>query len=411
MKHAVLSSVSPRSCVNPSGEFPRLAAEHSDDDWTADSGGRLGGVRASQLPPEYLDALAALRPGEVSPAFRTLMGFHIVRREPLPPEQQVAGQRVVLRYRGSWSIDGVQPDRTREQALALGRRIHDLAATGRVEFDTLAEQHSRPIHVEHRGAFGLWSTRDPGYFPREVDRLSRLRPGEVSEPIDSPWGIEVLRRREISDQMPVLAVVVVEIPFAPVTPLPEEHAARRAEEICTHSQLNASAFDVAVEEHCCPTTQRWPLDELPDELLGAKLLKIGAVAPSPIKLRHSFAVVRRVSPDFASYPAFDLPSPARADIDAIVANSTGQGLAAELRALAEAVRDLAALSEATRASVADRIVNLAGRVEVESDAFRRRGAVSATWAQIRRELSEADYAAIDAAINDWVKSRILTPQR
>ena len=46
------------------GTFSHLAATYSDDVVTKDRGGSLGGVRAGQLPEEYLDALADMKPGK-----------------------------------------------------------------------------------------------------------------------------------------------------------------------------------------------------------------------------------------------------------------------------------------------------------------------------------------------------------
>jgi hypothetical protein len=176
--------------------FEELARLYSDDVVTAADGGSLGGIRAGHLPPEYLDALAAIRPGAVSHVFQTQAGFHIIMRRPLPPDEKVAGQRLVIRYRGTGGgREGTEGTRTRAEALTFARDVARQARSGQEPFDDLVRRYSECIDVEELGDLGVRSTQDPGVWAREFERLASLRIGEVAEPLDGPIGFEVLLRR------------------------------------------------------------------------------------------------------------------------------------------------------------------------------------------------------------------------
>jgi peptidyl-prolyl cis-trans isomerase SurA len=61
-------------------DFEALAMEHSQDASSAERGGDLGWFTQDQFGPEFGAQVAALQDGEVSPAFKTQAGWHIVQR-------------------------------------------------------------------------------------------------------------------------------------------------------------------------------------------------------------------------------------------------------------------------------------------------------------------------------------------
>ncbi len=60
-------------------DFADLARGHSNDSVSAADGGSLGWVSPGDLVPEFENAMNSLAPGEVSPAFKTQFGYHIVQ--------------------------------------------------------------------------------------------------------------------------------------------------------------------------------------------------------------------------------------------------------------------------------------------------------------------------------------------
>jgi parvulin-like peptidyl-prolyl isomerase len=66
-------------------DFSLLAAEVSEDEATKSRGGDLGFFSEMRIAPEFLVEVKKLRPGETSKAFRTHLGFHIVRLDEMKP--------------------------------------------------------------------------------------------------------------------------------------------------------------------------------------------------------------------------------------------------------------------------------------------------------------------------------------
>jgi len=60
--------------------FADLAKRHSSDAGTAQRGGDLGAFPRSDMVKPFGDAVAALRPGEISPPVETSFGYHIIQR-------------------------------------------------------------------------------------------------------------------------------------------------------------------------------------------------------------------------------------------------------------------------------------------------------------------------------------------
>lgn len=68
--------------------FAALARQHSGDANNKDTGGDLGVFQAQQMVPEFSQAVAALKPGEIGPLVRTQYGYHIVRRNTFADARQ-----------------------------------------------------------------------------------------------------------------------------------------------------------------------------------------------------------------------------------------------------------------------------------------------------------------------------------
>lgn len=62
------------------GNFAALARQYSEGP-SAEAGGLLGTFRPGELLPGFEEAVAQLRPGEISDVVRTRVGFHIIRLE------------------------------------------------------------------------------------------------------------------------------------------------------------------------------------------------------------------------------------------------------------------------------------------------------------------------------------------
>jgi parvulin-like peptidyl-prolyl isomerase len=79
-----------RARVTPAN-FSALASANSQDQVSARQGGSLGIFAKGSMVPEFERAVAALKPGEISPVITTQYGYHIIRR---PTYEQVKTQLV-----------------------------------------------------------------------------------------------------------------------------------------------------------------------------------------------------------------------------------------------------------------------------------------------------------------------------
>lgn len=79
VERAMAEAESLRARVALGDDFAELAEEHSDDEATAASGGYLGWFTAEQLSPEFVAALDAVEPGEVTEVIRGDGGFYLLK--------------------------------------------------------------------------------------------------------------------------------------------------------------------------------------------------------------------------------------------------------------------------------------------------------------------------------------------
>jgi peptidyl-prolyl cis-trans isomerase SurA len=177
-------------------DFARLAASYSNAP-EALQGGEVGWRNTERLPTLFIDAIKALKTGDVSPVIRSPNGFHILkvlgRRSGIDakltggPVQQTHARHILLR------VSDLTPEPE------VKRRLEEFKArieAGQIEFATLARLHSLDPSGSRGGDLG-WLY--PGDTVPEFERaMNALKLNEVSGPVQSPFGwhlIQVLERR------------------------------------------------------------------------------------------------------------------------------------------------------------------------------------------------------------------------
>jgi peptidyl-prolyl cis-trans isomerase SurA len=181
-------------------DFGKVAASYSDAG-DALEGGTLGWRTQGRLPELYSTALATMKPGELSEVLRSPAGFHVLklndRREVGSggaPITQTRARHILVR-----NSEVVSESEARRRLLDLRERI----VKGGADFAELARVHSDDTGSAARGGELDWIY--PGDTVPDFERaLQELKPGELSQPVKTPFGyhlIEVLERRS-SDVSP-----------------------------------------------------------------------------------------------------------------------------------------------------------------------------------------------------------------
>lgn len=170
-------------------DFARVAAVYSDAP-DALQGGSLGWRPPTRLPELFAQAVAGMRPGEVSPVLRSPGGFHIVK---------------LVERRGAKSAAQVTQTRVRHILIKPGELLSDAEARERLiqvrerivngaDFAELARLYSEDLSASRGGELG-WV--NPGDTVPEFERaMDALKPGELSPPVKSPFGWHLIQVEE-----------------------------------------------------------------------------------------------------------------------------------------------------------------------------------------------------------------------
>jgi peptidyl-prolyl cis-trans isomerase SurA len=178
-------------------DFAKTAASFSDAG-DALSGGDLGWRSVSRLPQLFVDAVEKINEGEIAPLVRSANGFHVLR---------LNGRRIATLAKGA-SGTMVQQTRARHILIKVNQIVSSTEARRKLaelrerlvnkaaKFEDLARLYSNDGSASKGGDLG-WIY--PGDTVPEFERaMNALSPGEVSQPIESPFGfhlIEVLERK------------------------------------------------------------------------------------------------------------------------------------------------------------------------------------------------------------------------
>jgi hypothetical protein len=300
--------------------FRELATRYSEDPVTRTGGGSLGGVVATHLSgwPEVLDAISTLRPGDVSDVVATEYGFHVLARQTPPPERSLSGAHIVIAYADAPWIEMTArrrpARRTRAEAFELAARIAERARARPDEFARLAAEHSDHADAVRGGDLGTWSIREPSGYPREIEVLSQLEIAEISEPIDTQFGVQLLQR---THNVPRERYAATQIHLGFMRKRPDADPAskaamlKHANEIAAAITRDGARFLDFQRKLCCPdVVEMIQGRELPQLELALAKLSPGQVAARPIETATEFLIPRRLGPDVLPARAptmFELP--------------------------------------------------------------------------------------------------------
>jgi len=179
-------------------DFAKTAVSFSDAS-DALEGGDLGWRNADRLPQLFVEATAELKQGELSKVVKSANGFHILK---------VVGRRAVAPGQANGAAVTVQQTRARHILVKVNQVVSVADARRKLldvkerldnkasKFEDLAKLYSNDLSASKGGDLG-WVY--PGDTVPEFEKaMDALKPGEVSAPVESPFGvhlIEVLERK------------------------------------------------------------------------------------------------------------------------------------------------------------------------------------------------------------------------
>jgi peptidyl-prolyl cis-trans isomerase SurA len=180
--------------LNKGGDFAQLSASYSDAP-NALQGGGLGWKASGQIPALYVESLRNLRPGETAPLLKSANGFHIVK---LNEKRGKDTTTVITQTRVRHIL--IKPSELTSESDAKTRllQIRERLEQGGAKFEDLARQYSEDLGSGAKGGELNWV--NPGDLVPEFQKaMDALKPGELSQPVQSPFGwhlIQVLERRQ-----------------------------------------------------------------------------------------------------------------------------------------------------------------------------------------------------------------------
>jgi peptidyl-prolyl cis-trans isomerase SurA len=177
------------------GDFAALAREFSDAPEKV-NGGEFGLRPADRLPGLFVDATRALRAGEIAGPLRSPAGFHVLKL--LEKRQAGLPDVIVTQTRARHILLRVSPQLTAQAAAERLGQYRQQIVSGAASFPNLAREHSQDGSARDGGDLG-WAS--PGQFVPEFEEvMNSLKPGELSQPLVSRFGVHLIQVTERRDQ-------------------------------------------------------------------------------------------------------------------------------------------------------------------------------------------------------------------
>lgn len=405
-------------------QFELVAREQSEDLRTRRFGGRLGALSAFYISqwPALLDAIGATPPGGVSKVVETEFGYHILRREPPPPQTELAGRRLVVGYEEApWLGFSLRPGkalpkRKRADAERIARGLSTALRAEPARFDQFVREHSELSDAARGGDLGVWSNREPTSVPFELMTLGELAVGAVSEPIDTYLGFEILIRDPVRPRQRY-AASVIRLAFDPNVPASHANSrksvGKQAESIARKLQRDPRQFARFQQTFCCRDPEPWSEGREPVGLLpGFATLAEGAITVSPIASDSTLLIAQRLNPEAVPKDApirFELPNPASAELGRLVRTTEPGALARFCRAIPDALERDLALPDDKLARFVSLHEALASEFEKSASPDEREAMMTSAFTKLEQLLGSASYHRYRDRLNARVEAEILGP--
>jgi peptidyl-prolyl cis-trans isomerase SurA len=172
-------------------DFKQISASYSDAP-NALQGGELGWRAAGRLPNIFVQAVTSLKVGEMSGVLRSPNGFHILK---LVDKRSNVQQIVVQQTKARHILVRLNEVVAESEAKRRLSEIRDRIVKG-ADFAEQARLQSEDASSVRGGDLGWLSPGDT--VPEFEQAMDALKPGEISEPVQSPFGwhlIQVVERR------------------------------------------------------------------------------------------------------------------------------------------------------------------------------------------------------------------------
>ncbi|CAG9169928.1 peptidylprolyl isomerase [Cupriavidus pampae] len=180
-------------------DFAELAKANSEAPEAA-QGGSLGFREIGRLPALFANAVVDLQPGTMAPqVVESANGFHVIK---------LTAKRTAPSASSPQAADKIQQTQVRHILIRTGPNMPQAEASRQLQglrdrlthgsdFADVAKRYSQDGSAANGGDLGWVS---PGELVPEFEQaMNRLRPGEISEPVVTQFGvhlIQVINRRE-----------------------------------------------------------------------------------------------------------------------------------------------------------------------------------------------------------------------
>ncbi len=172
-------------------DFTTLVREFSEAPDKA-NGGQLGLRSVERYPTLFVDAVRSLQVGQIAEVVRSGAGFHLLKLVEKRNGGLADATYTQTRARHILLRPGDQL--SQEAAIVRLREMGQRIGNGSARFEELARQYSQDGSASTGGDLG-WAS--PGMFVPEFEQaMSRLAPGQLSEPLVSRFGVHLIQVQE-----------------------------------------------------------------------------------------------------------------------------------------------------------------------------------------------------------------------
>lgn len=170
-------------------KFLSIAPKTSDDASVVDNKGMLGWFTAFDMVYPFENAAYNTKPGEISPIVRTKYGYHIVKvYDKKPSRGEIQTAHLMIKF----PKDATPEDK--ENAKKKIIEIYDKIKKNELSFDDAVKQYSDDEQSKARK--GMLPPFKYGRYPESFENAAfKLKnDGNISEPIETPYGWHIIKR-------------------------------------------------------------------------------------------------------------------------------------------------------------------------------------------------------------------------